>query len=158
MKTLSKLGSLTVYFNLSSPLMSTTYNFFLQNASLWPHFVMTDLRNAATKDELEKVINWYISKWTVSPVWNCFKTCIGQLKPWVAASCMQIASSGCQSHENYTWVATSRIQIVTEWLPVAGKFPSILFMLHATGDLSGTIRMRLAASQVQFVCDWPPVV
>jgi hypothetical protein len=43
--------------NLSSPLMSTTYNFLLQNASSWPHFVMTDLRNAATKDELEKVIN-----------------------------------------------------------------------------------------------------
>ncbi len=30
-------------------------------------------------------------------------------------------------------------------------------MLQATGDHSGTIRMWLVATQVQFVCDWPPV-
>jgi hypothetical protein len=41
--------------------------------------------------------------------------------------------------------------------PVAGKFPSFLFILHATGGHSGTICMQLAATWLQFECDWLPV-
>jgi hypothetical protein len=47
------------------------------------------------------------------------------------------------------------------------KFPSILFMLHATGGHAGAICMRLAATQLhcmrlaatqlQFACDWRPL-
>jgi hypothetical protein len=40
---------------------------------------------------------------------------------------------------------------------VAGKFPSILFMLHATDGHAGTICMQLAAIWAQFVCDWLPL-
>jgi hypothetical protein len=46
---------------------------------------------------------------------------------------------------------------VPDWLPVAGKFPSILFLLHATDDHAGTICMRLNATVVQFKCDRLPV-
>jgi hypothetical protein len=38
------------------------------------------------------------------------------------------------------------MQIVPAWLPVACKFPSILFM-----------SMQLAATQAQFGCDWVPL-
>jgi hypothetical protein len=71
-------------------------------------------------------------------------------------------------------VAAIRMQIVPAWPPVACKFPSILFMLHATGGHASTIYMQLAAScmqtSVDFIhvacnrqhsgkiyMDWPPV-
>ncbi len=54
--------------------------------------------------------------------------------------------SGLQSHAN-----------CTAWPPVACKFRPILFMLHATGGHASTICMRLAATRVQFICDWPSV-
>jgi hypothetical protein len=41
------------------------------------------------------------------------------------------------------------MQIVPVWPTGACKFPSILFMLLATGGHAGTICMRLAATQVQ---------
>ena len=50
----------------------------------------------------------------------------------------------------------SHIQIVTAWPPVAGKLPSILFMLHATGGHKGTNCMQLVATWVQHECDWMP--
>jgi hypothetical protein len=59
------------------------------------------------------------------------------------------------------------MQIVLAWLPVTGKFPSILFMLHATAATlvqlqaadshSSTICLRLAANWEQFECNWQPV-
>ncbi len=30
-------------------------------------------------------------------------------------------------------------------------------VLHATGGHAGTVCMRLAATRVLFICDWPPV-
>jgi hypothetical protein len=54
-------------------------------------------------------------------------------------------------------VAASRMQIVLAWLPVACKFRPFLFMLHATGGHAGTIFIRLAATQVQIICDWGPL-
>ncbi len=48
-------------------------------------------------------------------------------------------------------------KIVPAWPPVAGKFPSILLMLHATGGHAGSICMRLAATRVQFVSHWRPL-
>ncbi len=41
------------------------------------------------------------------------------------------------------------MQIVPAWLLVACKFPSILFILHATGGHSGTVYMWQAASHMQ---------
>jgi hypothetical protein len=52
---------------------------------------------------------------------------------------------------------TSCMQIVLAWPPVTGKFPSILFTLHATGGHAGTICIQLAATRIHFECDWPPV-
>ncbi len=76
----------------------------------------------------------------------------------VAASRMQkLNASGGQSHTNCTRLVASSMHIVPEWLPVACKFPLILFMLHATGGHPGTICMQLAATRVQFVSDWLPV-
>ncbi len=46
-------------------------------------------------------------------------------------------------------VAASRIQIVSEWPPVGGKFPPVLFMLHPTGGHLGTICMRLACQTAE---------
>jgi hypothetical protein len=45
------------------------------------------------------------------------------------------------------------MQIVLAWLPVTGKFPSILFMLHAAAAIWYNCK-RLTATQVKFVCDW----
>ncbi len=50
--------------------------------------------------------------------------------------------SGRQSHANCTSMAAR----------------PILFMLHATGGHAGTIFMLLAATRVQFICDWRPLV
>jgi hypothetical protein len=38
------------------------------------------------------------------------------------------------------------------WPPVAGKFRSILFMLHATGGQVGTICMRLHDGHLDTIC------
>ncbi len=69
------------------------------------------------------------------------------------------ARNGFEACKIITWaqksrVAASRMQIVPAWPPVAGKLPSISFMLHATGGHSGTICIRLAATRVQFESDW----
>jgi hypothetical protein len=60
---------------------------------------------------------------------------------------------GHQLHSNWTRVAANRMQIVPvpAWLPVAGIFLSILFMLLATGGHAGTICMQLAATREQFL-------
>jgi hypothetical protein len=57
-----------------------------------------------------------------------------------------VGDSGGQSHTNCTPVATSRMQIVPQWPPVAGKFLIYSwrprrYNLHATGGHP-------------FVCDW----
>jgi hypothetical protein len=49
-------------------------------------------------------------------------------------------------------VAASRMQIVPQLPPVAGKFPLHCMQLHVH---LGTICMQLAATQVQFECDLP---
>jgi hypothetical protein len=41
--------------------------------------------------------------------------------------------------KNSIRLVASRMQIVPPCPPVAGKFPSIFFILHATGGHSGTI-------------------
>jgi hypothetical protein len=74
---------------------------------------------------------------------------------------------GSQMHSNCIQVTASRMQIVLAWLPVTGKFPSILFKLHKTAAMlvqlqatdghSGTICLRLAANWEQFECNWQPV-
>jgi uncharacterized cysteine cluster protein YcgN (CxxCxxCC family) len=74
---------------------------------------------------------------------------------------------GSQMHSNCIRVTASCMQIVLAWLPVTGKFPSILFKLHKTAAMlvqlqatdghSGTICLRLAANWEQFECNWQPV-
>jgi hypothetical protein len=65
-------------------------------------------------------------------------------------------------------LAASRKQIVSGWRPVAFKlYPNgrqsqtnshhFFFILHVTGGHAGTICMQLAATRVQFECDWLPV-
>jgi hypothetical protein len=50
-------------------------------------------------------------------------------------------------------VASSRMQIVPEWLPVACKFSTDFIHVYATGGHTGKICMRLAATRVQFICE-----
>ncbi len=74
---------------------------------------------------------------------------------------------GSQMHSNCIRVTASRMQIVLAWLPVTGKFPSILFklqetaatlvQLQATDGHSSTICLQLAANWEQFECNWQPV-
>ncbi len=41
-------------------------------------------------------------------------------------------ATGSQMHSNRIQMTASGMQIVLAWLPVTGKFPAILFKLHAT--------------------------
>ncbi len=68
-----------------------------------------------------------------------------------------LSPSGRQSQANCIRVATSRVQIVPAWPPVACKFRPILFMFLATGSQAGTICMQLAATRVQIISDWRPL-
>jgi hypothetical protein len=49
------------------------------------------------------------------------------------------------------------MQIVPAWPPVACNMNKIGRNLHATGGHAGTICMRMAATGVQFACDWQPL-
>jgi hypothetical protein len=53
-------------------------------------------------------------------------------------------------------MAASPMQIVPVWPPVA-QISVDLFMLHATSGHAGLICMQLAATPVQFICNWLPV-
>jgi hypothetical protein len=49
------------------------------------------------------------------------------------------------------------MQIVLVWPPVACNMNEIDQNLHATGGHAGTVCMPLAATRVQFGCDWWPL-
>ncbi len=69
----------------------------------------------------------------------------------------KLDTTGHQSHTNCIWVAASPMQIVPAWPPVACNMNKINGHSHATGVHTGAICMRLATTQVQFVCDQLPV-
>ncbi len=71
--------------------------------------------------------------------------------------CIVLAASG-QLHINCTRVAASHMQIVPAWPPVACNKNKIDGNLPATGGHTGTICMRLAATQEQFACDLQPLM
>ncbi len=75
----------------------------------------------------------------------------------LAASRIELYPNGRQSHINCTQVATSPMQIVPALPPVVSNINKIDQSLHATGGHAGTICMRLAATRVQFACDWRPL-
>jgi hypothetical protein len=76
-------------------------------------------------------------------------------------------ATGSQMHSNRIQMTASGMQIVLAWLLVTGKFPAILFKLHATAATlvqlqatdghSITICLRLAANWEQFECICQPV-
>jgi hypothetical protein len=65
---------------------------------------------------------------------------------------MQLAASPCK-----TWIrlAVSRLQIVPEWPPVTCKLYPCGRQSHAINKIEGNL-LRLAATRVQFECNWPP--
>jgi hypothetical protein len=67
---------------------------------------------------------------------------------------MQLAASACK---NWMRLAASRIQIAPAWPLVACNMIKIHGNLPATGRHAGTICMRLAATRLQFECDWRPL-
>jgi hypothetical protein len=75
----------------------------------------------------------------------------------LAAVAYKLYPSDRQSHINCTRVAASHMQIVPAWPPVACNMNKIGRNLHATGGPAGTICMQLAATRVQFACDWWPL-
>ncbi len=64
--------------------------------------------------------------------------------------------SGRQTHANCTLVTASHIQHESNQREFACNWPQREYNLHATGGRSGTICMRLEATLIRFVCDWPP--
>jgi hypothetical protein len=65
-------------------------------------------------------------------------------------------ATGGQSHINCTWVAASHMQIVPQCPPVACKLYPLGRQSHSTWIklAEKKICMRLAATRVQFACDW----
>ncbi len=83
-----------------------------------------------------------------------------KLASWHATGCKRMQSlhtTGGQSHINWTRVASSRMLIVPAWPPVAWSMNKIDGNLHATVGHAGTICMQLAATLLQFACDWRPL-
>jgi hypothetical protein len=69
----------------------------------------------------------------------------------------KLNATGNQSVAYTIRVAASSRQIPVDFIHVAYNWRPRGYNLHATGSHAGTICIRPAATQVQFVCAWLPV-
>ena len=98
--------------------------------------------------------------------WQCACRKLAALHCIVRQPMHNLLATGGLSHTNFTWVAARCMLIVPSWprhiqhewnqREFACNWPQREYNLHATGGRSGTICMRLEATLIRFVCDWPP--
>ncbi len=97
-----------------------------------------------------KKYNYDVKMAFYTPLVSCLIT------EWPRVAC-KLYLSGRRLHANCNCVAASRMQISAHFIHVACDCRPRGYNLHATGGHLGTICMQLAATRVQFICDWPQV-